>query len=292
MLSPQVMGLAALGLAWITAVMIALDALIDARAMWKRLGEWKTTLLQGTVVANELAVHEVEQRVKQLDGDEPGLVFFDRKHVSTVTGGLVSIGTEQLEVTGARAPEVWIDSDTRAAAAGCSSQAAFDGMNTSAQAAGGGLRTVRTSIKSGAQVWISGAKQGSKVEATLVANFDPRGWAKSRLARIAGMITLNFAWVAGGTVVALWPPVFGVVSTLGAMVLIGHFLGMTALAMTFREKSRTPAVAFLRGTWRRAHAQAAVLAPVSARSSGQPQVQLSTAMPPPVSVEVKEPPRL
>ena len=38
MLSPQVMGLAALGLAWITAVMIALDALIDARAMWKQIG--------------------------------------------------------------------------------------------------------------------------------------------------------------------------------------------------------------------------------------------------------------
>ena len=292
MLSPQVMGLAVLGLAWITAVMIALDALIDARAMWKRLGEWKITLLQGTAVANELAVHEVEQRVKQLDGDEPGLVFFDRKHVSTVHGGLVGVGTEQLEVVSARAAEVWIDSDTRAAAAGCSSRAAFDGMNTSAQAAGGGLRTVRTSIKSGAQVWISGAKQGAKLEATLVANFDPRGWAKSRLATIAGMITLNFAWVAVGTVVALWPPVFGVVSTVGAVVLIGHFLGMTALAMTFREKSRTPAIAFLRGTWRRGTAEPKLLAPVSARSSAQPQVQLSPAMPPPVSVEVKEPPRL
>lgn len=261
MLSNELMGMALLALAWITAIMIALDALIDARAMLRRLGEWKRTLLQGTIVAPELAVHEVEQRVKQLDGDEPGLVFFDRKHVSTVTGGLVSVGSEQLEVTGAKGAEVWIDADTRAAAAACSSPAAYDGLSTSAQGAGGALRTVRTSLKSGAQVWVAGNRNGSKLEATVVANFDPRAWAKGRLVTIAGVIALNFVWVTAGTVVALWPPVFGVVSIAGALVLLGHFLGMTALAMTFREKSRSPAVAFVRGTWRRNTAEATELAP-------------------------------
>jgi hypothetical protein len=54
-----------------------------------------------------------------------------------------------------------------------------------------------------------------------------------------------------GTVLALWPPVFGHVSTLGALVLVGHFLGMTPLAMAARERSRWPAVQFLRGEWKR-----------------------------------------
>jgi hypothetical protein len=62
---------------------------------------------------------------------------------------------------------------------------------------------------------------------------------------------LNAVWVAAGTVLALWPPVFGMISIGGAIVLIGHFLGMTALAMAIREKSRSPAIAFLRGSCKR-----------------------------------------
>lgn len=265
MLTRELMGMALLGLAWVTAIMIALDALVDARAMLRRLTEWKRSLVQGTVVAPELAVHEVEQRVKQLDGDEPGLVFFDRKHVSTVTGGAVTVGNEQLEVSGARDAEVWIDAATRMAAAACSSPASFDSLTTSAQAAGGGLRTVRTSLRSGATVWVSGTKTGSKFEAKLVSGFDPRAWAKGRLLGITGLIALDLTWVAAGTVVALWPPAFGLVSIAGALVLLGHFLGMTALAMGIREKSRTPAFAFIRGSWRRSAAESTALAPVAER---------------------------
>ena len=251
MLTRELMGTALLCLSWVTAGMVALDALIDARAMLRRLGEWKSTLLQGTVVAPELAVHEVEQRVKQLDGDGPGLVFFDRKHASTVTGGAVTVGSETLEVTGAREAEVWIDEATRLAAAACSSPSAFEAMNTSAQGAGGGLRTVRTSLRAGAPVWLVGTTQGAKFEAQVVSGFDPRTWAKSRLTASLGIMALSLAWAAVGTTLALWPPTFGLVSTGGALVLIGHFLGMTPIAMAAREKSRTPAFGFIRGTWKR-----------------------------------------
>ena len=265
MLSRELMGLALLGLSWVTAAMVALDALIDARAMVRRLGEWKATLLSGTVEVPELAAHEVEQRVKQLDGDEPALVFFDRKHVSTVTGGVVRVGSERLDVTGAHDAEVWIDAKTRAAAAACSAPAAFDGLSTSAQAPGGALRTVRTSLRAGATVWLAGNKEGTTFEAHLVSGFDPRMWAKGRLLAIIGLIALDLSWVAGGTVIALWPPVFGVISIAGALVLLGHFLGMTALAMGVREKSRTPAFAFVRGTWRRSTSESTAMAPVAER---------------------------
>lgn len=265
MLTRELMGTALLGLAWVTALMLMLDALIDARAMWRRLGEWKRSLLQGTVTANELAVHEVEQRVKQLDGDEPGLVFFDRKHVSTVSGGGVQVGEEQLELSGAPGAEVWIDAATRSAAAACSSPASFDTLNTTAKGAGGGIRTVRSSVRAGAQVWIAGSRQGGRFTATLVSNFDPRGWARGRLLAIGGLISLDLLWVSAGTVLALWPPAFGVISIAGALVLLGHFLGMTALAMAAREKSRTPAFAFLRGSWLRSTAESPALAPVTER---------------------------
>lgn len=260
MLSRELMATALLALAWITAFMIALDALIDARAMLRRLSEWKTKLINGTVVANELATHEVEQRVKQLDSDQPGLVFFDRKHLSQVTGGAVVVGHEQLEVSGAPGAEVWIDAATKDAAAACTSPQQFDSLTTSAQGAGGGLRTVRTSIRAGAQVWMVGEKKGSKLEVSMVSNFDPRSWARGRLVGIAGLQVLNAVWVAAGTVLALWPPAFGMISIGGAIVLIGHFLGMTALAMSIREKSRAPAIAFLRGSWQRPAEAAASVA--------------------------------
>lgn len=108
-------------------------------------------------------------------------------------------------------------------------------------------------------------RESRRLTIELVSTVDPRTWVKSRLARIAGVITLDLAWVCLGTVFALWPPVFGVVSTAGALILLGHFLGMTALAMASREKSRTPGVAFLRGSWRRDAAQS--ISPVSLSQS-------------------------
>ena len=103
------------------------------------------------------------------------------------------------------------------------------------------------------------------LQAHLVSGFDPRTWAKGRLLAITGLIALDLSWVIVGTVIALWPPVFGVISIAGALVLLGHFLGMTALAMAAREKSRTPAFAFVRGTWRRSTSESTALAPVAER---------------------------
>lgn len=256
MLSRELMGSWLLGLSWLTAVMIALDALIDARALRRHLARWKSALVQGTVKADELATHEIEQRIKELDGDAPGLVFFDRRHVSTVKGGAVEVGGEQLEVSGAPEAEVWIDEATRQAAAACASPADFDAMKAKAN----GLRLVRTSLRAGQPVWLEGTKEGGRFTATLVSNFDPRTFVSARLGRIAGLVLVNFAWVVAGTVLALWPPVFGSVSMAGAAVLLGHFLGMTPLAIAARERSRSPAVAFVRGTWKR---EGAALAPAA-----------------------------
>lgn len=251
MLTSEIMGAALLGLSWLTALMIALDALIDARAINRRLLAWKTHLIQGTVVAPELAVHEVEQRVKQLDVSSPALVFFDRRHVSTLKGGDVTVNGQLVNVVGEGEPEVWIDEGTRLAAAQCPSPSAFDAMDMAAQGAGGGLRTVRTSIRSGDAVWLEGKRQGQQYVTRLVSNFDPRIWARLRLTSISGLIALNFGWVFLGTVMALWPPLYGYTSVAGALVLLGHFLGMTPVAMAAREKSRFPAWAFIRGTWHR-----------------------------------------
>ncbi|HEY0882831.1 MAG TPA: hypothetical protein VGD87_14920, partial [Archangium sp.] len=175
----------------------------------------------------------------------------DRSHTSHVLGGAVTVGADALEVKGAAGAEAWFDDATRSASGACPSTAEFDRLDKLAQGAGGGLRTVKNTLRAGQKVWLVGTRSGSSFEASVVSNFDPRPWAKGRIAAIGALVAVNFAWVAVGTVLALWPPVFGHVSVLGAIVLIGHFLGMTPIAMAAREKSRTPAVAFLRGQWKR-----------------------------------------
>lgn len=257
MLSFEVMGAALLGLSWLTAVLIALDALIDARAVRARLAAWKGALVTGTVACDELAAHEVEQRVRVFDGPVPTLGFFDRAHASRVTGGAVQVGGQVLEVTAAPGAEVWTHEASRAAAAACPGPDAFDALAAQARGATGALRVVRTALVRGQPVWLAGQHDGRTLRASLAADFDPRVWARARLAMLAGLIALDAAWVTAGTVLALWPPVFGWVSQAGAALLVGHFLGLTPVAIALREKARPPAVAFLRGEWRRPRGEAA-----------------------------------
>jgi hypothetical protein len=252
MLTPELMGSALLSLSWLTALLIALDALIDARALLARLRAWRTTLVAGTVEADELAVHEVEQRVRLFDGRVPTLGFFDRAHVSRLRGGAVRVGDEVLEVTAGPDAEVWTQEAARHAAAGCPDAAAFDALAAQAKGAAGALRTVHTRITRGATVWLAGTRDGQAFRATLASDVDPRRWARAKLWLLLGLVVLDVAWVALGTALALWPPVFGLVSKAGAVVLVGHFLGLTPIAMALREKVRPPATAFLRGEWQRA----------------------------------------
>ena len=260
MLQPEWMGLALLGISWVTALMVALDALIDVRALRRLLAGWKTTLVSGTVSSPELGHLAIEQRVKHLDGAAPALGFFERAHAS-VLGGAVQLGGETLEVKAAAAVEVWPPAAALAEAARCESAAAFDAL--AAQVKGkGALRTVRVALRQGQPVWLAGAREGTTFVAELADGFDPRTWVRSRLALNAALVALDLAWCAAGTVLARWPPVFGTVSVLGALVLVGHFLGITPLAVLVREKSKTPAKAALLGEWARPVAVAPAAPPV------------------------------
>jgi hypothetical protein len=116
----------------------------------------------------------------------------------------------------------------------------------------GSLRTVTVELAGGSRVWVAGAREGSRVTATLVSSVDPHAEARWRLLLNVGLIVLNVAWVVVGSVLALWPPAFGTVSIVGACVLFGHLLGITPLAVKVRELSRTPAHRELLGEWRRA----------------------------------------
>lgn len=115
--------------------------------------------------------------------------------------------------------EVWVDEATRLTTAAFHFVSDFHVMYEKAQAAGGCLRTVRTSLDGGAKLWLVGRLRGSQFEVSMVADFDPRVWARRRLIALVGLIARGVIWAMGGTVLPLQVP-----------------RSMTPLAMASRER--------------------------------------------------------
>ncbi|MBL8919776.1 MAG: hypothetical protein JNJ54_12990 [Myxococcaceae bacterium] len=259
MIRPEWMAVALLAVSWVTALMVAIDALIDVRAWLARLRQWRTHLVTGTA-RSTLGSLAVEQRARTFD--DGGIGFFERGHVSTVAPGDVDVAGEVLSVVPAPEVEVWLPHGDLLARAACGSPAEFSRLLVEAKGKGC-LRTVTVEVSGGSRVWIAGVREGQKLVASLVSTTEPRAEARWRLALNAGLVLLDLAWVGAGTALALWPPAFGAISIIGASVLLGHLLGITPLAIKVRELSKTPARRELLGEWR------PLAAPPTVAASGQ-----------------------
>lgn len=243
MIDPVWMAIALLALSWVTALMVALDALIDVKAWLGRLRRWNVS--EGTAFGTVGAL-EIEQRARTFESGAIG--FFERSHRSQVLSAPVEVQGVRYELQPSVDAEVWVDRQALERAAACASPGQFAEL---AQRAKGtqAVRTVRVEIGAGQRVFVAGARTGLTLTASLVSTVDPRLEAHRRVALNLGLVALNLAWVSVGTVLALWPPAFGPMSIVGACVLIGHFLGITPLAVEVRERSKTPAARPLLGEW-------------------------------------------
>ncbi|MBX7099478.1 MAG: hypothetical protein K1X89_17315 [Myxococcaceae bacterium] len=235
------MGLAVLAVSWATALMVMLDLLIDFRALGARAKALRGRVLQATVGEKTLGFHEVEQRVRQFEVPKPAFALFDRAHRWSLTGGPVTAGTEPLEVVPAPGAEVWPELGAQQA------QPVDPSLLKASAGPKGALRVVRTELSPGTTVFLAGTREGATLRTELASLVEPLSWLRSRRTLVLGLIALDLAWASAGTAVALWPPVFGLVSKLGAAVLLGHFLGITPLAVLVREKCRWPSLAFVQG---------------------------------------------
>ena len=75
---------------------------------------------------------------------------------------------------------------------------------------------------------------------------------------MGGFIVAFLVGSAGITVLALWPPVFGRVSTLGGALGLVYFLGfLLPGGVLVRDAVRPASVAFVRGRWTRPDVKAA-----------------------------------
>jgi hypothetical protein len=140
---------------------------------------------------------------------------------------------------------VWLDGGALGDAGACASRAAFDEAYAQARKARGFARTVTASIGVGAEVHV-----WSHEGRILVATTDPRPLLAGRATLGLAFSAIELAAAAACTLIALRPPVFGAVSTVGGVLGLGFFLGVQPLAKVVRDRMLVPDRAPLGGAWR------------------------------------------
>lgn len=239
-----VLGILGLAILWVNALLIALAAFKEAGrllAIKKGLGK----ITHGTVVrvdneSDAFAVHEVEQVGRAIDAPTPSMIWHDRKYASEIKGGKVG----DLEIEATTEGEVWPSLEKQIEVSKCPDDAALDAAYKTSKGAKGTLRTVRTSIEKGDEVWI--ARDGK-----LISAVDPAAWLSSRARASIGFALAELAVCGACTAVALRPPYFGLVSTIGGAMCLLFFVFVQPIGVGVEDANRVPSQRFLRGEWRR-----------------------------------------
>jgi hypothetical protein len=291
MLSKDLMGVFALAILWVSTLLIAAAAWkeIAALSVWRRRlvlldGDSGAGLVQARVTrgagpGGALAVQRIEQIGRAATHDDGGrrvIHFQDRSAVGEVFGGTATregTGAEILVDADAGA-EVWLLATALAANAACASDEAFDRAFADAKKARGFTRAVEGAATD--EVFLFGqlrpmgkglALAPAKPGGLLVATFDPRPWLDRKIALAALFIVGELVIAAACSAVALWPPRFGLVSTLGGAACLGFFLVVQPAGTALRGALRLPSRAWLRGRWiRSAPVQETTAAPDATRA--------------------------
>jgi hypothetical protein len=262
MLSYELMGVFALGVLWVNSLLIIGAALSSLRRLLRRLGAWRRDGLMAATVVSEgvFARHEIEQTGHKAadDAGDIAIVFHDRNSNSSLLGGEIELDGERAVVEPGEDVEVWVTRDEQRAAAACPSAEAFAAAYKASRKARGHRRKVVTELGEGDAIRVHGVVRDGRLVAPVglplvVASFDPRSWCRRRVALILAFQLTVLGLVSGITFLALYPPVFGTVSTLGGMLGLVYFLGIQPIGVAVRESTRLPPDAPLRGSWSDEH---------------------------------------
>lgn len=266
MLTNETMGLLALWILWVNTLLVAaatwnqVRELLRRRAEMRPLGAGATGegLLRGRVARGAIAVQRIEQVGRAVEGED-AIVFHDRKAAGEVLGGALEAEGSTITIAAQAEAEVWLSADDLAKAAACPSAAAFDEAFPAARKARGFSRTVAAEVAE-REVFVHGRiedRDGTRTVvppargAMLVATIDPRAFIAKKAALAGAFIVAELVLAAACTAIALWPPVFGRVSTIGGALGLGFFLLVQPAGTAVRDAILTPSRAPVRGTWKR-----------------------------------------
>lgn len=259
------MGLLALAILWLNTVLVALDAV--ERRRWLGRNRWlpswtkpragdgfvRVQVIAGEGAEGTFAQHSVDQRGRRIDSRAPCVAFHDQGHESEVCGGRVRADSLTVDVPAAERSEVWPDAASLRARADAPLEPE---PWARAEKGKGYARQLRTLIKAGDSVWLGGhwmeADGGWMVapppgRPLLVSQTDPVAWIARARAELALFSAAVIAAAAGVTALALTPPVFGPVSTVGGAVGLVFFLLVQPAGTWMRGRTIEPAYAEVRG---------------------------------------------
>lgn len=243
--------LVALASFWVHMLLIAAAAWLDLRELGRlarapvRAGVVRSGRGPGGALARNLVA-----QIGRSKGD--GIVHFsDAGHRSEVFGGVIELEAKleakpgELEIRPSGAIPVWPAPDRRAQAAALEAPATLEAARAAARRARGWAREVVVDLGPGDPVFLV----GPSASPSLIAALDPRRWIARKRWLIRAFILAELALAAGSTVLILWPPLFDLVSALGAAAALGLFLGAQPVGVSLQEAARTPDRAYLRGRW-------------------------------------------
>jgi hypothetical protein len=275
MLSKGLMGLFALAILWVNTLLIAAAAWkeITALAVWRRrlvllegdsgAGLVRARVIHGAGPGGALAVQRIDQvgrAATQDDGGRRMILFSDRSAAGEVFGGTATRHGSDIEIAidADASAEVWVPAAELAASGACASDEDFDRAYADAKKARGFARAVEGAATG--EVFLFGqlrpmgkglALAPAKPGGLLVATFDPRPWINGKIRLAALFIVGEIALAAACSAIALWPPRFGLVSTLGGAACLAFFLLAQPAGTALRDAVRLPSRTWLRGRWKR-----------------------------------------
>ncbi len=257
MLSAELMGALALLVLWVNILLIAADAMkrharLNERMRGLRQSRAKGTLIAARIVKGEgpggvFATSDVEQlgRAVTMAGPQR-IAFTDRAAHPVLHGGVVRAGEREITVPGAEGAEVWCG---KVASRG--GREAFDAAWPSASTFRGYTSTLERRLRVGDDVWIELDGDGSGSAIRLVACEDPELVVARARRPLRALVATALLGAAGFTFVALWPPVFGAVSTAGAFAALVFFLVIQPLGTAARDHALLPHRRPIGGLWQR-----------------------------------------
>jgi hypothetical protein len=245
----DLLGLGALAALWVNTLLIVAHAGLQrgdlARRRDRLRGARHGRVSEGSPLAEARTVQVARSR-----GD--GQVHFhDRGYESESFGGTLQLAGESLQVPAigaGGAVEVWVDPRRMREAGRCVSPEDFDSLYAGACKARGAERVIRQALSAGDEIWLVPADGEGPL---WLSGVDPAPWIARQRALLLAFMLGSLALLGLCSVLALWPPVYGTISTLGGALCLAFFLLVQPVAATLGERVLPLHRAVLRGRWSR-----------------------------------------
>lgn len=266
MLTRELMGLFALGVLWLNAGLIFAVALRQMRSLARLRSQLRGASAQGELVRGRvgeapegvLALRSLHQTGRAMTKEPDRVLFTDGPQSFEVRGGVVEVDGEPVAIRETRPgeAEVWLDPARTDEALACGSPEEFDEAFTAGSKYKGYARQVELEVREGDEVWVLGRRDGNAMapwddRPLVVSMIDPVAWAGWAVRQVAAFLALSVLGLALVTGLALWPPHFGLVSTIGGALCFAYFLAVQPLATALRDRVRTPARRLEGALWHR-----------------------------------------